>query len=526
MHKTAMLVLVTSTLASAQSSPTSVSTVLPYSGIYSPPTYTTGSGISASLPSSLLGIYTYTGTQTAPGPLVENPLNYPVSGTFTSILQVANTLNSSIATALSVIPLASPASGVIFKSDPATGTPLPADSTLGPILVERAETIGKHKFFLGVTHQDYHFTSLNGQPLNGLSLLYKGGYPSQVIDAAGSTTTEPATFNLGMDLRFSQDVAFLTYGVTDHLDITVGLPMVHASEAATTYNATLYSGSGTGVPTCWCVDTFTPGQPTLYVSDIGSAHMGKTGIGDVLFRAKDVIVDKPNGAIAIGVDVRAPTGDASNYLGTGAASVKPFVAASLYTTTVGSVVFAPHLNFGWQFSGDSPLGGTLKSTPGIACIGGGTPQNSCAGGSTFTDQGGPFTTVNGKLPDVLSWALGTEIAAGRHNTFVVDILGNEIGLIDGVYTLTKQMMPGFSPVSPFSAATAQGFACASSSAAGTPNSQIVCSRNSFGEYSGAFGYKARVIGNLVVTFNALVRFDNNGLTARFVPMYGLGYTFP
>jgi hypothetical protein len=48
---------------------------------------------------------------------------------------------------------------------------------------------------------------------------------------------------------------------------------------------------------------------------------------------------------------------------------------------------------------------------------------------------------------------------------------------------------------------------------------------SFGQYSGAFGYKARIIGNLVATFNLLVRFDNNGLTARTTPLYGLSYTF-
>ena len=50
-------------------------------------------------------------------------------------------------------------------------------------------------------------------------------------------------------------------------------------------------------------------------------------------------------------------------------------------------------------------------------------------------------------------------------------------------------------------------------------------RGSFGQYSGAFGYKARIVGNLVVTFQEVVRFDNNGLTARVSPLYGLGYSF-
>jgi hypothetical protein len=47
----------------------------------------------------------------------------------------------------------------------------------------------------------------------------------------------------------------------------------------------------------------------------------------------------------------------------------------------------------------------------------------------------------------------------------------------------------------------------------------------FGQYTGSFGYKVKVAGNLVANFNVLVRFDNNGLTARLVPLFGLGYSF-
>src|SRR5437868_7016330 len=56
---------------------------------------------------------------------------------------LSSAVSANIATALSVIPLTSPASGVIFKKDPATGADLPVSSTLGPVFTERAETIGK-----------------------------------------------------------------------------------------------------------------------------------------------------------------------------------------------------------------------------------------------------------------------------------------------------------------------------------------------------------------------------------------------
>jgi hypothetical protein len=50
-------------------------------------------------------------------------------------------------------------------------------------------------------------------------------------------------------------------------------------------------------------------------------------------------------------------------------------------------------------------------------------------------------------------------------------------------------------------------------------------RGSFGQYTGAFGYKVRIVGGLVATFQAMVRFDDNGLAARVVPLYGIGYGF-
>src|SRR5258708_3301808 len=49
--------------------------------------------------------------------------------------------NLGIAVQLSALPIASPASGVIFQEDKTTGAMLPASDSLAPILTERAETI-------------------------------------------------------------------------------------------------------------------------------------------------------------------------------------------------------------------------------------------------------------------------------------------------------------------------------------------------------------------------------------------------
>jgi hypothetical protein len=463
--------------------------------------------VTGTLPAALLTVYTYTGSPTtvggAPPGSLQTPSNYSAGNA--AALNAA--LSSNIALSLSLIPLESPTSGVILKSDPLTGASLPVSSTLGPIFTQRAETIGKGKFYLGFTHQNYHFTSLNGTSLNGLPVLYSGGNQSKLLAADGSTiTTSPATVNFGMDVRIAQDVAFLTYGVTNRLDVSLGLPMVHAAVSSTAYNGLIYSGTGFGATggKCWCASTFSPGAFALTAPSIGQSSLGKTGYGDTVVRVKGIMLERPNAVLAAGVDLRLPTGDESNFLGSGTTSGKPFLALSLYSKPLArGIIFAPHAELAWQYSGKSSLGGVLQ----------GQTQTVAVSTSSAPIVTGPLT-VAGKdyLPDVVSWSVGTEVALGGRNTIVADILGNQIGLVHGARTVQMASVPGLSPVDPVnSPVNVTGFKDAG--------------KTSFGQYSGAFGYKARIFGNLVATFQMLVRFDDNGLTARLVPLYGLGYSF-
>jgi hypothetical protein len=503
--------------ANAQSQPApNVYNVLSWSSVFNQNVYNSSGRAIGVLPQAVPNVYAFGANVSLANVGATLPAsNFQVD---TSIIKINNAVNSSVATALGVIPLASPASGVIFKTDPETGVDLPATSTLGPVFTERAETIGKRKWYIGVTHQDFHFTSLNGQSLNGLNVLYAGGTPSGVKNLADTAnlTSPPATFEVGMDVRLSQNVAFITYGVTDRFDLSLGLPVVHSAVAARTFNGVLYNGDGlstqTGVgaanPNCWCAGTFNPGayvSPAVNFTEspIGQASLGKTGFGDLLLRAKGTVVNNQRAVVAVGADLRFATGDAENYLGTGATSVKPFVAVSLYSRPLAhNILFAPHFNIGWQFSGKSVLGGELQPNTLSA--------NMTDGSGPISYSGAPLTASKGFLPDVFSWAVGSEVALGRHNTLIVDILGNRVGWIHGAPNVVEATAQGFSPT------TLQSVSVSGLTGAGT---------TSFSQYSGAFGYKIRLIGNVVFTFNALVRFDDKGLTARFTPLYGLGYSF-
>ncbi len=437
--------------------------------------------------------------------------NYTVNQSFGSLL---GALNGSIATALSIVPLASPASGVILRKDPVTGLQLDESATLGPIFTERAETLGKGRFYIGFSNQDFHFTHFNGASLNGLSVFYGGGQSTALNVNGTALGTVPALARVGMDVRLSQDITFLTYGVTDRFDLSVGIPVVHSAVAARTYGGVIYAGNGYGSPTCWCTSTFTPGAPTLLEPQIGQASYGKTGFGDLLVRGK-VTVFRSKGShtvVGLGSDLRFATGDVNNYLGVGTTSVKPFAAVSFFSKPFhNGVVVSPHLDAGWQFSGKSILAGQLEGTSL----------------STSGIVGAPFSFSKAYLPDVFSWSTGAEIALGNRSTIVADVLGNQIGWIHGIQntktlTLNNLSYPtGPNGSLPFNPDGSAGPTPATVSASGL----VATGRVSYGQYNASFGYKARVAGNLIAYFDALIRLDNNGLTARFSPLFGIGYSF-
>jgi hypothetical protein len=468
-------------------------------------------GANVTLPRAVPSIFTETavatnGSDANFGNVVTNGANYTVSQ---NLVQLNNALNASIATALSIIPLSSPASGVINRKDPVTGADLPVNSTLGPIFTERAETVGKRKFYIGISNQDFHFTKFNGTSLNALNILYQGGDPSKVV-LNSPLSTVPATFGLGMDVRLSQSIAFLTYGVTDNFDVSVGLPMIHSAVSARTYNGVIYAGNGFGTngSTCWCANTFTPGAPTLTLPNVNQTASSKTGFGDLLLRLKGTVIRKSSVVVAVGGDIRFPTGDSQNYLGVGTTTVKPFAAVSLYSKPLrNNLILSPHFDVGWQFSGKSSLGGELK-------------------GATLTQDGinyvgAPFTFTKDYLPDVFTWAAGAELAVGRHNTLIADILGNQVGWIHGIpNTATQTINNQLLPTGPNG--DASGLAVPTKASA---TGLVSVGRVSFGQYNASFGYKSRIAGNLVANFNLLVRLDNNGLAAKVTPLFGLGYSF-
>jgi hypothetical protein len=396
--------------------------------------------------------------------------------------------NIGIATQLSALPIASPASGVIFREDPATGAALPAAQSLGPIMTERAETIGKGRLFAGFTRQQFRFDRMEGQSTSSLRALDRGGLSTRISQDGVRQTTSPTTMTTQMDVRLDQNIAVFTYGLTNRLDITGAVTWVASSASVVVSDAEIHN---TGNPfesgTCWCAQTFDVnasrasfeqdfGRSGFKVAGpFGSVRRSATGIGDTLIRVKGTVLERSNSALAVGADLRLPTGDELNYHGSGAVAVKPFLAYSLHTKDLGPVRISPHFNLGYQVNGKSLLAGD------------------------------PATGFKEKLPNMLNWSAGAGISVGSRVTFLADFLG--LTLIDSFRLVEETVNARGQGIN-----AARGFTLAEN-------------KQTFNMNNGAFGVKLKLAGNMVFSTNLLVALDNNGLRDRIVPLFGIGYTF-
>ena len=393
-----------------------------------------------------------------------------------------------VATQLSTIPIASPASGVIFKEDPATGVALPSAQSLGPILTERAETIGKGKFYIGLTRQQFRFEKLESQEIGRLRVLDKGGVATRVYQDGVQQLTSPTTVFTQIDARIDQNAALVTYGITNRLDVSVAMTWVNSSLGVAASDAQIYNtGDPFNAATCWCAQTFDVnssratfgqdfGRSGFAVPGIfGSVRRSSTGIGDTMIRGKGTIFESRQAALAIGGDLRLPTGDALDLHGQGAVSFKPYAALSLHSGSLGKVRISPHFNVGYQFMGDSVLAGD------------------------------PIANTKEALPNQFNWAVGAATSITDRFTLVTDIVG--VTLLDASRLIVDS-------------ATARGRNIPDATGVTTgPNKQNLTMTN------GAFGLKLKLVGNLVFSTNLLVSFDENGLRDKLVPLFGVGYSF-
>jgi hypothetical protein len=339
-----------------------------------------------------------------------------------------------------LVPLASPASGIVYIQSPGNKLPVASGTeTFGPVLTERGETLYVKKLFVAGVYQRFRFDSLDGVNLKQIPMLF---FFCDPIGQCG-----PIATIVRVDAHLDQYAIFATYGVTTWLDASIAMPILKVSLAA----------NGVNCVEPYCSFLSPDGMTTKFQN--AAITDSATGIGDVVLRAKASVFESRKFKFAAGVDVRVPSGDALNFLGAGATGVKPFEAVSR------SGRFSPHLNVAYQWNGNSYLAGAVAGE-------------------------------KAKLPEVLSYALGADVAVVKNLTVSADYLGEHVLNASRLAKVTTM---------------------------GIPNT--TASSGTFNTVRGAVGFKWKPFKELLVSGDLLGKFDHNGLHHTAVPLVGVSYTF-
>jgi hypothetical protein len=256
-----------------------------------------------------------------------------------------NDLSTALTANIGLFAFNSTSSGFTF--DPERGIPLRTQESLGPLLAERATTLGQGKFNVGFSYSRIDFSRFNGTPLDKLSLTLH--HDDVNHDGVLGPIDSPFSFELDqiridLDLHIAQDLFafYATYGVTQDLDVGVILPVVH-SEARAAAHASIVRIS----PISALVHNFDPSRPPDDVIEREA-----TGIGDLILRAKYNFsrdMDAWPDAAFVG-QLTLPSGDQDNLLGTG-----EFGALGLLVLSKKFDWLTPHVNAGYEASTASRL---------------------------------------------------------------------------------------------------------------------------------------------------------------------------
>ena len=240
------------------------------------------------------------------------------------------------------VPLPSLASGFTYEFDPSLGVFSRNTQSFGPIMAERAETIGANRTSFGVAFEHSGFDTIEGLNLDNVP----GVFTHDDFEL-GEGREDLVTTKNAIDASVDQFTAFVTYGLTDRLDVSLAVPFV-SNELLVVSEATIQR-IGTENPE---VHFYQMANGTLGDRWIFTAFGSARGIGDLTVRLKSRVWKGATSGVALGLDLRVPTGDEENLLGAGAPGVKPFMAWSASFDT-----FSPHFNFGYLWNGSSILAG-------------------------------------------------------------------------------------------------------------------------------------------------------------------------
>ena len=435
-------------------------------------------------------------------------------------------INEAVGIQVSELPLASPSSSVSFTYNSALKTFEPStEESLGPILGDRATTSGRHRLFLGFSYQYFTFSSIDGQDLHNIPTVLQHQpfppdppkFPSCVNPTALAGTKYSTSAGVDpcfvrdyiqtsndIDLGVHQYTIYVTYGITQNLDVSAAIPLLNVQMNVTSTATIIPNSVAPAILNApgnvW--HSFNPSNPLLAqcaataqgqacLKAVFADGSSASGIGDLILRGKYTVHQWERAGVAVGVDVRLPTGDALNFLGSGAVGVKPFGVFS-YRARV-----SPHAEIGYEINGDSTL----------------------AGNNIVSPPSGTAVTAKSSIPNRLLYVVGADVRVTKRLTGAFDIYGQRL------FSAPELVSQPYTDYGNCSGTTnAAGVVCTVYKP-GTTHPDIANKTTNIGINDASLGLRVRVFQRLVATGNVLIKMDDGGLRSRVVPLVGLSYSF-
>jgi hypothetical protein len=255
--------------------------------------------------------------------------------------QTFNAVAGLLTVELTNLPTTSSSGGFVYRLNPTLGAVERASQSFGPFFTERAARIGARQVAVGLAYQTASFSTLQGADLTA------GTFPTNAVRLAGTNTNfNVDTLRLDLDARSVTGLA--RYGLSDALEVGVQVPIVNVRYTGVRVNSTL-------------------GQVRFQTSGSGSA----SGLGDMTLTARYRVHETRGAGIALGTDLKMPTGRSEDLLGSGSMAVRTLIVGSLENGR-----WTAHLNGG---------------------VGAGGASNELFWGGAATWEAAPRVTVVGEL---------------------------------------------------------------------------------------------------------------------------------
>ena len=234
-------------------------------------------------------------------------------------------------------------------------------------------------------------------------------------------------------------------------------------------------------------DNTAQGQATSALPIVrGSA----SGFGDVIVNVKGIRYSREKDAVATGMLVRFPTGDAPNYLGSGAYGFNPYAVWSHRFSKI-----SPRVRLGYQFNTATVL--IPNATTGLG-------SSSLPGGLQYTG-GADFIVLSGERP----------------LTFAADFIGNYV-------VNSPWLAPGYATLN---APSCSASGCSANTITVSPSpypsfvQTVKYTTKSYNSDQIALGLKFKPWKDLILAVNVTFQVNNVGLKSSPVPLVGVAYTF-